>query len=81
MNQTYCKSFQPINLCIVLYKIISKTIANRLQKVLELCIYEAQSAFVSGRLITHNVMLPMNFCTLLKTRDWEKKGLFGTKGV
>lgn len=49
--------FKPISLCSVLYKIISKTIANHFQKVLDCCIDEAQSAFAPGRLTTDNVLL------------------------
>lgn len=49
--------FRPIALCNVVYKIISKLLANRLETVLPGIIDEAQSAFISGRSMIENIHL------------------------
>jgi hypothetical protein len=76
-NPQNLMNFRPIALCNVLYKICSKTIANRLRPVMDSVISEEQSTFVSGQLITDNVLIGYESIHYLK---W-KKGKIGDCAV
>ena len=49
--------YRPIALCNILYKLISKVVANRLKNILPSIISETQSAFQSSKAISDNILI------------------------
>ena len=68
-----------IALCNVVYKIVSKAIANQLKAILPLLISDSQSVFILDRLITDNIMIAFEVCHHLKKKRQGKKGLAALK--
>ena len=64
------RDFRPIACCNVLYKVVSKIIANRLKLLLPRMITENQSAFVRGRLLLKNVLFASEL-----VKDYHKKSV------
>ena len=66
------KDWRPIALCSVLYKLVSKVLANRLKKILHKCIAETQSAFVPGISILDNALVAIELVHYMKTNIRRK---------
>lgn len=63
--------YHPISLYNLLYKLISKTITNRLKPIMHSIIYSNQSVFIPGRLIIDNIIVAHELLHFLKK---NKKG-------
>ena len=74
-NPKKMSDFQPFSLCNIIYKIISKVLANRLKQILLAIISPTQSAFVPRCLITDNILLAYE---TLHTMHYRKKGKKGS---
>ena len=56
-NPKRVTEYKPFSLYNVIYKLASKTLVNRLKKILPSIVNESQNAFVNGRLITDNALI------------------------
>lgn len=70
---------RPISLCNVVYKVVSKVIANRLKEVIGSIISETHSAFIPGRLIIDNIMISYEIMHYMKRKFKGKKGWMALK--
>ncbi|OMO78705.1 reverse transcriptase [Corchorus capsularis] len=56
-NPSYITEFRPIACCIIIYRCITKILANRMQPCLPFLIADNQYAFIKGRKLVDNVLL------------------------
>lgn len=73
------KDYRPISLCNVIYKILSKCLANRLRPLMQDIVSENQSAFVPGRLITDNALIAFECLHTMQNMGATKNGLCAYK--
>lgn len=67
--------FRPISLCNVIYRIVAKTIANRLKYILNDIISLTQSAFIPNSLIMDNVIIAYECLTKIRQSRRKRNGL------
>lgn len=73
------QDLRPISLCNVIYKIISKVLANRLKPILQKLIAPNQSAFLQGRLISDNIILAGELMNQIHSSRQGRKRLAALK--
>lgn len=73
-NPSSMKDLRPISLCNVIYKIISKVLANSMKPLLDKCISHEQSTFVANRSILDNVLVAIEIIHHMKCKTKGKVG-------
>ena len=74
------KMYRPISLCSVVYKIVTKMIANRLKTILPHLVSPQQTSFVPGRHITENTVIAQEVIYSMR-RKTGKRGQMIIKAV
>ena len=75
----HATEFCPISLCNVIFKILTKTIASRINIILAYIVGPYQSAFVPGRLITNNALIAFEIFHFMRKKKTGKTGLASLK--
>lgn len=70
---------RPISLGNVIFRILSKIMANRLKSCLSTVISEQQSAFVEGRILTDNALVAFEVNHYIRRKKQGKNGMVGLK--
>ncbi|KAH9670245.1 hypothetical protein KPL70_016905 [Citrus sinensis] len=76
-NPTNLRMFCPISLCLVMYKTVTKILANRLKGILPELIRPTQTSFVPGRQIIENIVMAQEIIHTMR----NKKGKIGQMAI
>lgn len=78
-NPSLTKDYRSISLCNVIYKLISKVLANWLKHLLPKIISQYQNAFIPDKLISDNIILAYKALHTMTTRQKGKEGSMALK--
>lgn len=78
-NPEKISEFRPISLCNVIYKFISKVLANHLKPLLPSIVSENQSAFQAGKVITDNILMAFKTLHYMKNHQTSNTGFMALK--
>ena len=70
------KDYRLISLCNVAYKIIAKSLADRIKNHLPHIIHPSQAAFVHGRHIASNIIIAQEIIHSFSLKSWKQRAFF-----
>ena len=76
---TKVSEFRPISLCNIIYKFVSKVVANRIKGLLPLIISDTRSAFQSDKAISDNILVAFETFHHMKNQKSMKGGFMALK--
>lgn len=79
LNANRLTDFRPISLCNVAFKIISKLLSTRLNKILPQVVSETQAAFFQGRIISDNILVAHELLHALNSNNKCSKEFIAVK--
>jgi hypothetical protein len=65
--------YRPISLCNVIYKLIAKSLANRLKSHLPDYVHPSQQAFIEGRRISNNIIVAQEIAHSFSLNSWNSQ--------
>ena len=72
-NPNTPKDFRPISLCNVVYKIIAKSLAERIKIHLPHIIHPSPTAFMQGRHIASNIIIGQEIIHSFNLKSWKQE--------
>lgn len=71
--------FRPSSLCNIIYKLVSRVVANRMKGLLPLIISDSQSAFQFDKAISDNILVAFETLHHMKNQKSKKRGFMALK--